>query len=100
MYFKSLIFILLCSGNLSGSSLAPEATSYDFTTSVTVANSEYYQRIFANPALDGNKATNQESAVVDKLEWNEINKHGCMFAFVTTLKRLRQYHRDDPVQSN
>lgn len=100
MLYKSKAIFFLCniSGNLTGSSLAPEATSYDFTTSVTVANSEFYQRIFGNQSGDGagGALTNQN---VIKLEWNEINQHGCMFSYVEVLKQMAEFHKNKAVRN-
>ncbi|ODN03733.1 DNA-dependent protein kinase catalytic subunit [Orchesella cincta] len=84
------------SGNLTGSSLAPEATSYDFTTSVTVANSEYYQRIFGESKGGGKSKSGQGQSTRAKLEWSEINEHGCMVAYVEILKQMGELHRLNP----
>ncbi|CAL8086577.1 unnamed protein product [Orchesella dallaii] len=82
------------SGNLTGSSLATEATSYDFTASVTVANSEFYQRIFGETKSRVTKQTHGQSTQA-RLEWNEINEHGCMFFYVEILKQMGEFHRLD-----
>lgn len=83
------------SGNLSGSSLAPEATSYDFTTSVTVAKSEFYQKIWGTAGIEDKNTVDGDTT---ELEWNEINQHACMFAYVETLKRLHEFYRTDKVK--
>jgi len=73
--------------NLAESSLAGEATNYDFTASVTIGNTDYYQRIFGVTSQRLKPAVRTNNLDVT-IESNEVNKHDCMVAFVASLKKL------------
>ncbi|CAG7836287.1 unnamed protein product [Allacma fusca] len=69
---------------LQSSSLAIDATNYDFTAAMTVENSKFYQKIFAG----ANSARRRNSSV--QLEWGLINEHPCMLSFVETIRNFNK----------
>lgn len=78
---------------LMTSSLAMEATAYDFTASVTMDNSKYYQKILGENGDEETTSTSYEAiATVNapkfEQEWSEVNQHPCMLAFVESLKNF------------
>ena len=78
---------------LMSSSLAMEATAYDFTASVTMDSSKYYQKILGEDAENGNSSPSPDTGrTVDASKfgqaWSEINHHPCMLSFVESIKNF------------
>jgi hypothetical protein len=75
--------------NLAESSLAVEATHYDFTSSVTVQSTGFYNRIFGQPEKRKTVKTAESSPIPEvTIYFSELNKHDCMLPFVATIKKL------------
>jgi len=81
---------------LADSSLAMEATDYDFTSAFTVEHTDFYKRIYNQSAFPDSV---KDKKALNSLEWSELNAHECMFMFTAVLKKINSIVTDDDIAS-